>query len=260
MKPFAVFCRLFALASLVLVASCTLTEQIFLEEDGTGYYNLAFDGSGMMAMMDDMGNAADSTAQDDASDAEKEMDSTIVFKDMLVRLQDSIAQLDPKEQEAMKALEPYTMNIQMSEKNKKMLFSLERSFTDLDELTNGFKDFQKAMSINDSTQSQANNPFNGFGQNSEVTYTFRKNTFTRSAKVPEAEELGISEEEMQSMDMMMGATTYKVEYHFPRKIKTTSLQGAQISPNGKILTFELSMKDVMQRPDTLNFEVQLEKK
>lgn len=242
-----------AVVWLVLFASCTLTEQVFLNEDGTGTYRLGYDGSGMMAMMDDMGTS-DSTQ----SEAEQDVDSVLVFRDLIEQYKDSIAQLDPEEQKKLEALRPYKMHIVMSEAEKKMLFTLEREFGDLGELSGSFKDFQTAMSMNDTTQ--ADSPFGSLGQYSEVEFGLKKNRFTRTATLPDSTQLQLSESELQSMDMMFDATTYKIEYHFPRKVKSTTLEGALFSADGKTMTYELSMKDIMKNPEALNFEVELEKR
>ncbi len=254
MKTFSSLCKLFTLALLAVFASCTLTEQVYINEDGSGQYRLGYDGSGMMAMMADMGSS-------DSTSSTKDMDTTVVFRDLLEMEKDSIAQLSEEDQEALKALEPYTMDFIVSEEDKKMMFDLKRDFRDLGELTNGFRDFQKAMSMGDSLQqSQEANPFSNFGQGSEVTYTFKKNTFTRSASIPTAQDMNISENDMQGMEMMLDATMYKLEYHFPRKIKSTSLDGATLSPDGKTLNFQISLSDVMKSPEALNFEVELERR
>ena len=68
---------------ILLAASCNFTEEIHLQEDGSGRLSINFDGSEMMDM------AGDELTKTN----EKPIDSIISFKDFLEEKKDSIAQL-----------------------------------------------------------------------------------------------------------------------------------------------------------------------
>ena len=57
----------------------------------------------------------------------------------------------------------------------------------------------------------------------------------------------------------MSGITYKVKYTFPRKIKSTSVEDATFSLDGKTLELQRNFIDYMKNPDVLDIEVVLEK-
>src|SRR5690606_32331247 len=57
---------------------------------------------------------------------------------------------------------------------------------------------------------------------------------------------------------MMSMFNYKLEYHFPKRVKNSSLKDATYSQDGKIMIVEASMTDLLENPDKYNFTVELE--
>ena len=102
-----------------LLPSCTFTERIYFNEDGSGKLNIHFDGNEMRAALGSMG---DSTQQEEV------MDSTIVFKDFFKEKADSIAKLPLEEQEKLKKLEPFSLHMTMDSKEEKLSFDLFSEF------------------------------------------------------------------------------------------------------------------------------------
>lgn len=61
---------------------------------------------------------------------------------------------------------------------------------------------------------------------------------------------GISAKEMLNM------SEYKIEYHFPKAVKSTTLKNAEISADGKTVTASVGMNDILEDPGILNFKVE----
>lgn len=57
---------------------------------------------------------------------------------------------------------------------------------------------------------------------------------------------------------MLGLMKYKLEYHFPKPIKSTTAKGASFSLDRKTMYIETSIQEVNASPEKFNFEVVLE--
>lgn len=233
---------------IVLAASCNFTEEIHLKEDGSGKLSINFDGSEMMDM------AGDELAKTN----EKPIDSIISFKDFLEEKKDSIAQLPKEEQEKLKKLEPFNMRMVMDPEKKVMMFDLFSEFKNVNEVNDAFSAFQDASSLgpNASPKTGTMKPSE---QATEVNYTFKKNKFTRSAKIVDQELFQQQVDSLQSAEMFLSGSTYTLKYHFPKKIKSTTVKEATFSQDGKTLIYEVNFLDLMKDPSVLDLEVELEK-
>ena len=97
------------LAVIFVLTSCNFTENINVKEDGTGTFALEMDGAGLLAMAGDkLGNELG------MKNNAKAIDSTFSFKEIFEAKKDSIAKLDPEQQEALKKLENFVMKIKMN--------------------------------------------------------------------------------------------------------------------------------------------------
>ncbi|AUX19344.1 hypothetical protein [Flavobacterium columnare] len=74
------------LLPLVVLTSCVFTEEIEINQDGSGKYAFAIDGSSLIAMM-----------PKDSSKLGKTIDSVFTFKQLLEEKKDSIAKLSIEE-------------------------------------------------------------------------------------------------------------------------------------------------------------------
>ena len=236
---------------LALVTACNFTEELYLEEDGSGKLNIHFDGSEMMAMI----GAMDSTGQ------EKAIDSTIVFKELLEEKKDSIAQLSPEEQKKLRRLEPFTMHMVMDPEEKKMTFDLFSEFDDVSEVNDAYNAFQDASAIGPTQQADSTQqgPMGGAAPaTTRVTYHFKKNTFKRSIEIIDEELFKKGLDSLKSAEMFLSGSTYTFKYHFPRKVKSTNVEGATFSLDGKTMTYQVDFLQMMKDPESVVLEVELE--
>lgn len=241
----------------ILVVGCNFSEDLHINEDGSGKIAINFDGSELMKM------AGDKFSEEGEQEI---IDSTIVFKDFLEEKKDSIAQLPEAEQERLKRLENFKMHMVMNTGAQEMKFDLYSDFKDVSELGDVFNDFKTASAVGNKgkneKEGQAGPPI-PMGtpevEGSKVSYSFKKNTFKRVTEIIDEKVLKQSLDSLEQMRMFLGSSKYKLNYHFPRKIKKISSEKAMFSQDGKSFTLEVGFMEYMENPKVLDVEVELEK-
>ncbi|TXN38383.1 hypothetical protein FVB32_08840 [Flagellimonas hymeniacidonis] len=234
--------------TIALTASCNFTEEIFLQEDGSGKLSINFDGSELMEM----------AGEEMMKSNEKAIDSLISFKDMLEEKKDSIAALPPEEQAKLKRLEPFNMHMVMNPEEKVMKFDLFSEFKNVSEVNDAFNAFQGASALGPNNGQAKSPPMGGQDATTEVQYAFSKNTFSRKAKIIDEELFQQSIDSLQGAEMFLSGSTYTLKYHFPRKVKSANVEGATFSADGKTLFYEIGFLDLMKNPAALDLQVELE--
>src|SRR5690606_41567419 len=63
---------------------------------------------------------------------------------------------------------------------------------------------------------------------------------------------------LQGAEMFLSGSTYTLKYHFPRRVKSTTLEGATSSADGRTLNYEIELLAWMKDPSLLDLEVVLE--
>ena len=229
-----------------LTSSCNFTEEITLQEDGSGKLSINFDGSELMEMAGD----------EMKKSTEKPVDSLISFKDLLEEKKDSIAQLSPEEQAKLKKLEPFNMHIIMNPDEKVMKFDLFSEFKNVSEVNDAFNAFQGANVLGSQKEGAAPPPMESSA--SEVSYAFSNNSFSRKANILDQELFQQQIDSLQGAEMFLSGSTYTLKYHFPKKVKSTTAEEATFSADGKTLIYEVKFLDLMKDPSLLDLEVELE--
>lgn len=232
---------------LALLSACNFTEEIYLKDNGSGKILINFDGSEMMGMM----------GQEMMKSEEKAIDSTISFRTFLKEKKDSIATLSEENQANLKKLEPFELHMVMNPESNEMKFDLYRDFQSVNEITDIFKAFQDASSIGPGAK-KPNAPSKINNQATEIDYSFKANSFKRTARIVDSVLQQQSIDSLAGAEMFLSGSTYKLKYHFPRRVKSSSAEAATFSADGKTLYYEVDFLSYMKNPDTLNIEVELE--
>lgn len=235
-----------ALMLTVLIVACNFTEEIYLNADGSGKLNIGFDGSEMMSMI-----------PSDSARAGEVMDSTIVFKDLIREKKDSIATLSPKEREELMRLEPFSLRMQMNDAEGLMKFDMFGDFQKISQMNDAFNAFQNASTVGPTAGSKPM-PKQADGSATKVDYSFKRNTFKRTAKIVDQALFNQSVDSLASAEMFLGGSTYTFKYHFPRRIKRTNLDEATFSMDGKTLIYEANFLEMLKDPESIQIEVELE--
>lgn len=245
---------LLLLVSVVFFSSCTFTENIYINEDGTGKFSFDMDGSTFMAMM-----------PKDSLKNEKSVDSIISFKKIFEAKKDSIAKLSIEQQERIKKLENFSMRIAMLPKEQKFLFSMFTDFKSVADLQDAMSTMKDIQNLKGKDKQPDDSPMaalgsSGFGSNnSTLSYTYNGKKFTRKATVVKKDLATVENDSVkQSLDMVYASSTYVVKYHFPKPVKKVSNTTAQYSEDRKTITIEYPFKEYIDNPEKLNFEVEFE--
>lgn len=246
--------RLFVMAILVslLFTSCQITENVYLEEDGSGKIAFDVDASGLMEIVGgQLGEAGN-----------KNVDSTFTFKQLFHEKKDSISKLPQAEQDRLKKLENMSVNMKMNPVAQEFKLSLFSNFKKADELQDmmealkSMKDFEKkaeesANSFEDMMQTNGN---------VSLKYAYDGKTFKRMVKIIDPKLQEQRRDTTGIMKMMFASSQYTIKYHFPRKVKSVSDPKALFSEDRKTVTIPYALSDYIAKPEVISFEVVLDKK
>lgn len=234
----------------MLLTSCQFTETMVLQEDGTGEMRLSLDLSEIMAMSGEFGK--DSTMV--------KKDTIISFKDILEERKDSIATLPKAEQERLMTMENYNIQIQMDPEVNNMVMDVFVNFKNVNEANDLMKSFEMTegmipgQSANKSSEDQKKDD-----DVIAVRYNFENGTFTRDAYIKDEALYKQQLDSMQQAESFMSGIRYRLKYTFPRRIKSTSVDDATFSLDGKTVELERGFLEYFKNPDVLDLEVVLEK-
>jgi len=223
------------------------TEELSVNNDGSGTYAFKMDMSQMMESMKDMSNK-------DSIKEPQVLDTIVFFKDILEEKKDSISKLTKEEQILLKGLEDLKLHMQVDEEKGKMLMDFVLDFKNISELKDMQNKIAKAQALSDGKEKD-----NSLKSKADVDYSFDGKTFRRSVIMKDLSEEKLQEVELsieQSSSFLEG-TMYKVVYHFESEIQDVSFKGAVISNDQKTLTIEVPLDSVMKNPKWLDFEVNL---
>ena len=235
---------------LTFFTSCQFSENIYIDEDGTGKMSFTMDGSELMEMMGD----------EMSKGKEESIDSIISFKELFKEKADSISKLPQAEQDKIKQLENFKMHMVMDTKEKKMSFDMFTNFKNVGELQDMFAAMNTAGSL-DKNGATKSNPLASMGSSgaTKVDYSLKNNVFKRTVTILDKEKVAAMKDSLGQAQMMFASSGFKLNYHFPRKIKSVSLENATISEDGKSFTAEVNFMQYLTNPELLNVEVELEK-
>lgn len=246
--------KLFAIVVLVMsivLTSCQFSENIYINEDGSGTMEFTFDGTQLMQM------AGDKMSETQ----EKPIDSTFSFKELFSAMSDSITQLSAEEQQKIKSLEPFSMHMVMNPETSQMKFDMFTNFKSVNELQDMFKAMKSFGDLQGKEKTKdLNNPFSSFGADgsTDLDYNYDGKMFKRTAKIVDKEAHKQVTDSLGQMAIMFGSSTYKLNYHFPKRIKSVSNEKALFSDDRKSVTIEYGFIDYLSNPEALNLEVVLE--
>lgn len=240
--------RLSLLVILVVsIISCQVTERFYLNEDGSVLEEKEIDLSAVLAMMDSeetgftMGELSIDTIVDATTDLKSILPS------------DSQSTLDNSE-ELRKHMDKSKFHIILNE--EQYIIKVITETANLEEL-NAYN--QKLGKIKTEMEKQDTTSTTAFDPLSMSVYTFKDNTFGRQilggpliSKEQEEDSSGLGQG-------MADAFVITLEYHFPQKIKSSSLRGAEISEEGTVMTFTDELSEILEYEEEYkNFTITFE--
>lgn len=231
------------ISSIFLLTSCMFTEEIYINNNGSGKYSFKIDMGDMMKSMGDM-SAKDSLKKPEV------LDTIVFFKDILEENKDSISKLTENDKEIIEAIKDLKLHMHVDEAKNEMLMDFNMDFNDISELKNMEQKIAKAQALNDKKKKDKSIP-----SNSDVSYIFKDKTFSRNVSLKDLSEDQLNEIKQASSFLEGGL--YKIIYHFESEIKSVSFKDAQLSQDKKTMTIEIPMDSIMKHPKLLDFEVKL---
>lgn len=240
-----------ALFFIFSLTSCTFTENIYINGDGSGKYSLDMDGSAFMSMM-----------PSDSLKTEKNIDSVFSFRELFAAKKDSIAKLPKEEQEQLKKMENFKMRMKMNFESKQFLFSMNTDFKNVGELQDAMSNMNSLQSMNkDKAKANPLAPSDGFANNnSSLKYSYDGKKFSRKAIIDKKALQYIKNDSLaDTYKMIYESSKYVIKYHFPKAVKKVTNSTALFSEDRKTITIEYPFNEYMDNPDKLNFEVEFQK-
>ncbi|MCH2490550.1 MAG: hypothetical protein MK211_10410 [Flavobacteriales bacterium] len=233
----------------VTMISCQFSETMVLNEDGTGRMTIGMDVSEMMAFSGEF--AKDSTMV--------KTDTTVAFRDILIEKKDSIAKLPKAEQERLKAMENYNVRVLADPETDLMIMSVFTDFKNVSEANDLMKAFEQGEGLMPSTQdvtSESNN--SSESDLIGVRYSYTDGTFTRDSYIKDEEKHRKQIDSLKEAEAFMSGMKYNLKYTFPKRIKSSSIEDATFSLDGKTIEVERTFLAYFKNPDVLDLVVELE--
>lgn len=238
----------------VFFTGCQITENIYLQEDGSGKIVYDIDASGLMALA---GDKLGESGRDN-------IDSTMTFKQLFEEKKDSIAQMSAEQQAQLKKFEDVSMRMQINAAQKQFNLSMLKDFKKTSELQDMMDAMKVLQSLDKKTaMADADNPLASMmdsGGNTELSYAYDGKVFKRTLKVIDPKLQEMAKDTTGMLQMMFGGSNYTIKYHFPRRVKSVSNPDALYSEDRKTVTIPYSLVDYLEQPDKMSFEVVLDKK
>ncbi len=237
------------LATFLFTGCIDIVEELFLNADGSGTYTITTDMSAFMSQ--DMKDLL-SEGEEEGNDREEEeppieVDTVIMLKD-----------LNPEAFAALEKPEIFkaaSLHLEMSDSQEKMILTYSLPFKHVDDINYFRENLSQFTDEGDMGMATG-----GAGMLPSVTSKLfgmkGKKTLIRYAQSNEEQE-ALSEEDISMMEMMFADGTYKTVYHFPGKVKKTTIPNAQI--NGNVLTVEAPLLDVMKGEAKLDGEIKFKR-
>lgn len=236
---------------LISFVSCQITERMYLSESGMVKQESEIDFSAMMSIVF----------------TPEKIDSMRLVGEFPIDTILSIADsgLSPvsnegtsaAENEFTKSFDKTKVRMIMNESGGKfIIFNDEMSVKDFNSYQKKIQEAYKKFEANDPESASS---FAQSGYNTILEYKYNDKEFEKISltKQMNLDDLATDSSGF-SMKDMLSLYTYKIEYHFPKAVKSTTLKDAQISEDGKTITADIPMGDLLENPQNYNFKVEFE--
>lgn len=232
--------------------ACQITERIYLSETGSVKYESEIDFSDMMSFI-----YTSEKIDSMKLTGEFPIDTIVSMADSDKFQKPDAEESSPAEKKFLQSLDKTNMRVIMNENEGRILLITEekdlKSFNAyLTNINNSLRDFEKEEK-------------EGASQFTEATYMnilnlsydgkmFERKSLSKVVDLnnSETDSAGFSSKDMMSL------FSYRLEYHFPKKVKSVDLEGAMIGADGKTIIADVEYVDILENPEKYNFKVKFE--
>jgi len=234
-------------AILVLLSSCQITENLTINENGSG----SFEMTEIRHEPSYMQLVGEQYSKEDFY-----KDSTYVFEDYIKKYNSNFIKYTPAEQALFSMYKEVRVHLKKSSFDKEY----KTTFTYLFDTVANIPDLYK-------TEDYADDLENNYALTAEkhyysVRYSYDNLKFKRIVTITNLEEQNKQKAEMDSTKSKYGKLgliqTYQLNYNFPRKIKSVSNNSATISADKKSMTISFPLNECIANPAITQLEVVLE--
>lgn len=235
------------IAVLLLLTSCQISENITINDDGSGTIEM-IESRNEPSYMRLVG---EQYAKEDFF-----KDTTYVFKEYVDKYNSNYIKYTPIEQILFSRYKNVSVHIKKSSFDKEYKTTFNYSFNKVESIPDLYK-----------TEDYADDLENNYALTAEkhyysVSYTYDNSTFKRIVTITNKEEQNNQKIEIEAAkskyDKLGLVQTYQLNYNFPRKIKSVSNTAAIISSDRKSVSVTFPLSDCISSPDSTALEVVLE--
>lgn len=237
----------------ILLVSCQITERVYIEENGAVKYETEMNFTEMMGMM---------FTQESKDSLRKigqfPIDSVMTFTDL--------EKMDPKlsgdkigdaERDFLKVMDKMKVRMVMNDNEGKISFGVQEK--DVNSFNAYMKEVKTATKELAKEDKAAADNLAQTGLMNSIQFKYNGKSFERIGDDATAGMISeMNDSTAASAKQMMGMFQYKMEYHFPKKIKKASIENATYSLDGKTMTVDVPMMELMENPEKYNFKVEFE--
>ena len=240
-----------AVMSLFLYA-CQITERMYLSETGSVKYESEIDFSEMMSFIY-TAEKIDSMKMT----GEFPIDTIISMADSDQFKKPNAQETSPAEKDFIQSLDKTNMRLVMNENEGRMLIITEEK--DVKSFNTYLNNVEKSLKQYEKEDKEGASQFSEAGYMNILNLSYDGKSFERKSlskavdfSMEESDSAGFSSKDMMKM------FSYRMEYHFPKKVKSVDLEGAMISADGKTVIADVDYLDVLENPEKYNFKVKFE--
>lgn len=243
------------LLSWAFLISCEVNEEITINQDGSGDYRYLF------TLTNPMKSEIDSTQTEERTLTK---DSVIYGKNLVKEIEEELSKGEYKKhktklQKLQKGIKDYTFNVkEYSNQDTELL--AQTHFKDLNQLQDGntLLMLTNKYTALDKIENR-DSLLNEIPEKIKPSFKFSANQISRiGTQIDLSQKLmgGGSFEEIVAMGLI---AKYNVTYHFPKRIKKSSLgKKAGYSLDGKTMKMSYNLFELIENPELLSFDVELE--
>lgn len=237
----------------VLLVSCQITERAYIQENGSVKYETEMNFTEMMGMF-----VNDETKDSLRQIGQFPIDSVMTFSD-LEKMDSKI--LNDKngkaESDFLKVMDKMKVRMIMNDNEGKISFGVQEK--DVNSFNAYMKEVKAASEKLAKEDKAAADNLAQSGLMNSIQFKYDGKSFERIGDNSTAGMMSeMNDSTAASAKQMMGMFQYKMEYHFPKRIKKANIDNATYSLDGKIMTVDVPMMDLLENPEKYNFKVEFE--
>ncbi len=201
--------------------SCSISEQIIFNADGSGKLAYTIDMSKMIAMTKDLDKSSKMT-KDLTESTEKDMDTVFNIKDILAKRQKEGKELTAEQLANMEEMKNYSMRMVVNKAKSEMKYVMSTDFKNISEVGNIGSALStiKDVSGKNTGALDAANP----DGNSEVKYVFDGKNFSRTV----VEKTYVEEVEEAYDEEAVDTAAASVDYDYETTVDTAAVEDVEV--------------------------------